>query len=112
MQFYADENFPIYVVAELRNLGHDVLTAFEDGRANQKIPDDEVLRRAAELGRTILTINRKDFKKLHESNDNHAGIIICTLDSDFAGQAARIAEKVGEIEDAKGQLIRVYRPST
>ncbi len=34
MRFYADENFPLPVVAELRRFGHDVLTAFEDGRAN------------------------------------------------------------------------------
>lgn len=111
MQFYADENFPLFVVAELRNLGHDVLTAFEDGRANQKIPDDEILQRAAELGRAVLTINRKDFRKLHESDDHHAGIFICTLDADFTGQAQRIAEKVLEIKNAAGQLIRVYRPS-
>ncbi len=34
MQFYADENFPLDVVIELQRLGNDVLTAFEDGRAN------------------------------------------------------------------------------
>lgn len=33
MRFYADENFPLDVVAELRNLGHDCLTALEDERA-------------------------------------------------------------------------------
>ena len=63
MLFYADENFPLTVVVELRHLGHDVLTAFEDGKANQKIPDDKVVERAAELGRAVLTINRKDFQK-------------------------------------------------
>ncbi len=31
MRFYADENFPMDVVTELRRLGHDVLTALEDG---------------------------------------------------------------------------------
>ena len=111
MQFYADENFPFFVVAELRNLGHDVLTAFEDGRANQRIPDEKVLQRVAELGRAVLTINRRDFRKLHESDEHHAGIFICTLDSDFAGQAKRIAEKTSEIETANGRLIRIYRPS-
>lgn len=33
MRFYADENFPLDTVIELRRLGHDVLTMFEDGRA-------------------------------------------------------------------------------
>ncbi|MGI8639273.1 MAG: DUF5615 family PIN-like protein [Pyrinomonadaceae bacterium] len=111
MRFYADENFPFYTVAELRNLGHDVLTAFEDGKANQKISDEEVLQRASELGRAVLTINRKDFRKLHETDSSHAGIFICTFDADFTGQARRIAEKTDEIKSAKGQLIRVYRSS-
>ncbi len=30
---YADEHFPSPAVAELRRLGHDVLTIHEDGRA-------------------------------------------------------------------------------
>ena len=69
MRFYADENFALAVVVELRRLGHDVLTAFGDDRANQKISDDKVLERAAELGRAVLTINRKDFKRLHDTNN-------------------------------------------
>jgi Domain of unknown function (DUF5615) len=32
---YADEDFPLPVVVDLRNLGHDVLTAHEAGQANQ-----------------------------------------------------------------------------
>ena len=49
MDFYADENFPLAVVIELRRLGHDILTAFEDGRANKSISDDEVLIRSTKL---------------------------------------------------------------
>src|SRR5438477_491780 len=65
MALYADENFPLRTVEELRRLGHDVLTALEDGRANQSIPDEDLLARATEIGRTLLTINRLDFKRLH-----------------------------------------------
>ena len=111
MQFYADENFAIAVVVELRHLGHDVLTALEDGRANQKIPDDKVLERATELGRTILTVNRKDFKKLHETDNRHAGIFICTFDADFIGQAHRINDACQDKMEINGRLIRVYRPA-
>lgn len=39
-RLYADENFPLPVVEELRRLGHDVLTMYEDGRANQSISDE------------------------------------------------------------------------
>jgi hypothetical protein len=111
MKFYSDENFPLESVEELRNLVHDCLTAFEDERANQKIPDEKVLERAAELGRAVLTINRIDFKRIHNSNAEHAGIVICTFDADFAGQANRIDAACKNFEEIKGQLVRVYRPS-
>lgn len=36
-RLYANENFPLLVVQELRNKGHDVLTIQETGRAEQAI---------------------------------------------------------------------------
>ncbi len=42
-RLYADEDFPLPVVEELRRLGHDVRTVQEAGRANQGIDDAEVL---------------------------------------------------------------------
>lgn len=110
MRFYADENFPLQTVEELRLLGHNVLTCFEDGKANRAIPDDEVLARATELDRALLTLNRKDFKRLHTQNPVHAGVVICTEDADRAGQARRISDKVAEYEDLSNELVRVYRP--
>ncbi|MGI8669548.1 MAG: DUF5615 family PIN-like protein [Aridibacter sp.] len=95
----------------MRNLGHDVLTALEDKRANQKIPDEDVLKRATELERAVITINRIDFIKLHKANAEHTGIVVCTFDADFVGQAKRIDEACKEFEEIKGKLIRVYRPS-
>jgi predicted nuclease of predicted toxin-antitoxin system len=111
MKFYTDENFPKITIEELRNSGHDILTAFEDGRANQAISDDDVFIRANELGRTILTLNRKDFKRLHFQHSNHFGIVICREDTDFIGQAQRINAKLEELENLEGELIRVYRPA-
>lgn len=110
MRFYADENFALAAIIELRRLGHDVLTAFEDDRANRKIPDQTVLERAVELDRAILTINRKDFKKLHDADNNHAGIFICTFDADFGGQANRINDACQNLTEVTGKLIRIYRP--
>jgi hypothetical protein len=40
---YANENFPLPVVDELRRLGHDVLTIQETGKAGQRTTDEEVL---------------------------------------------------------------------
>jgi hypothetical protein len=88
MQLYADENFPLPVVEELRRLGHDVLTAQEDGRAGA--PDPDVLARAHALGRAVLTHNRRHFERLHRQGANHSGILSATRDDDFSALAARI----------------------
>lgn len=111
MALYADENFPLRVVEELRRLGHDVLTAFEDGKANQSITDPDVLARSTETGRALLTLNRLDFKRLHRQMPDHAGIIICTEDPDRVGQAQRIVASIAEAGELSCQLIRVYRPT-
>ena len=57
---YSNENFPKRVVDELRRLGHDELTSYEAGRANQKIPDDQVLQFAISQNRSVLTLNSID----------------------------------------------------
>jgi hypothetical protein len=69
------------------------------------------LARATELERVVLTLNRKDFKRLHKQNSNHAGIIICTEDADRSGQARRISERISKTENLDKQLVRVYRPN-
>lgn len=109
---WTDENFPlrVRVVEELRRLGHDVLTALEDGKANQSITDTALLARATEINRALITLNRLDFKRLHSQTPNHAGIIICTEDPDRIGQAQRVASSIAGAGDLRAQLIRVYRP--
>ena len=42
-RLYSNENFPLPVVEELRQLGHDVLTTLEAGYAGQAISDEAVL---------------------------------------------------------------------
>lgn len=110
MRLYADENCPLAVIEALQRLGHDVLTAYDDGRANQAIPDDTVLGRATELGRAVLTLNRQDFKRLHGEHPKHSGIVSCTYDPDFAAQAGRIHQALQNRADITGQLIRINRP--
>jgi hypothetical protein len=46
-RLYADEDFPLPVVKDLRRLGHDVRTVQEAGRAGKRIDDAEVLADAA-----------------------------------------------------------------
>ena len=109
MEFYADENFPFRVVVELRRVGQDVLTALDDGKANQAITDRELLERATELDRAVLTLNRLDFKRLHLQVPDHAGIIICTEDPNRIRQAQRVVEAITKAGELRRQLIRVYR---
>lgn len=106
---YADENLPLPVVRRLRELGHDVLTVVEDGKGNRRYPDALVLRDATESGRAVVTLNRVDFRQLHNENPRHAGIVLCTYDPDFAGQATRIHELLSSREEMTGGLLRVYR---
>jgi len=49
MALYADENFPVRVVEELRRLGHDIITAYEDGRANLSVTDRQLLERGLKV---------------------------------------------------------------
>lgn len=108
-RFYSNENFPQPVVRALRLLGHDVLTVLEAGNADQSIFDDEVLRFATRNQRIVLTINRKDFIQLHKFAKPHAGIIACTLDLDFTGQAQRINDMIVSVDDLSNKLLRVNK---
>jgi hypothetical protein len=111
---YANENFPRRVVEALRLFGHDVLTSQEAGRANQMVPDEEVLRFAVSQGRAVLTLNRLDFFRLHrDTNGRDAGIIACTRDdADPNGFAGRIDTAIRSVDSLEGQLLRVVRPSS
>jgi hypothetical protein len=108
-RLYANENFPLPVVKALRTLGHDVLTSSDVGNANEAIPDDEVLRFAINNERAVITHNRLDFIRLHSSNPNHCGILVCTADTDFPALAARIDAQLQLVTSLKGHLIRINR---
>ncbi len=109
---YADEQFPRVVVELLRALGHDVLTVQEASNANLGIPDEDVLAFAVTKERAVLTLNRIDFIRLHASQPNHAGIIVCKDDrQDRQRMATRISEAISNVETLRGMLVRVNRPS-
>jgi len=112
IRLYSNENFDFQVVEYLRKLGFDVLTALEAGRANQRIPDEEVLAFAIAENRAVLTFNRKDFFRLHKITPNHSGIIACTYDANYERLATRINEEITKQDlMLNGKLVRVYRPS-
>jgi len=109
-RLYSNENFPLSVVAELRRLGHDVLTIQETGKAGQAVTDDAVLQNAVDDDRALITFNRRHFIRLHGERPEHLGIIVCSVDADVVGLAARIDAAIEATGDLRGQLIRVNRP--
>ena len=111
-RLYCDEQFPREVSEQLRTMGHDVLTVQAAGNANLGIPDKAVLEFAVADNRAVLTLNRYDFVRLHRSQPNHAGIIVCTNDSDRNRLKNRIHEAICSEASLSGKLIRVVRPST
>ena len=108
----ADEDVALPVVERLRDLGHDVVTLLDLGQANLGVGDDVLLELARKDGRALVTMNRKHFKRLHQADSNHAGIVICTVDRDFDALAVRIDASIRSQPSLTGQLVRVYRPST
>jgi hypothetical protein len=107
MLLYADENFPFPTVEELRQLGHDVLTAQEDGRT--ATPDPDLLARAHALGRVVLTYNRRHYERLHRQGAAHTGILSAKQDPNHLALAARVhAALAGRVPGR--WCIRVNRP--
>ena len=72
--------------------------------------DEEVLAFATEQERVLITFNRKHFIKLHRESDEHAGIIVCTVDVNFEALAQRIHSVLEENPEVVGKLLRVNRP--
>jgi hypothetical protein len=109
--FYMDENVPPELSNAVRALGHDVLTVQADGRASRGIDDPDVLARAIELGRAVITNNRRDYHRLHRTCPNHTGIVTYTNDPDRAALALRIHAAVSAHADLAGILIRIVCPN-
>ena len=107
MLLYGDEDFPFPAVEVLRDLGHDVTTAQEDGYTSR--PDPEILARAHQLGRVVLTYNRRHYEKLHRGGHAHSGILSATQDSDHEALARRIDDAIASKQPGRWCL-RVNRP--
>jgi len=109
-RLYTNENFPLPAVEELRCLGHDVLTIQETGRGGQAINDEDVFGFAQAEKRTLVTLNRRHFVRLHGRFPEHAGVIVCSFDPDFVALAQRIHAHIMAHPSLSKTLIRVDRP--
>lgn len=105
----ADENFPFPAVDALRRFGYDVLTLSDLRVAGQSLTDQAVLKLASDNARAVVTLNRRDFVRLHRASADHAGIVACSFDLNFVRQAECIRALIGERSSLAGQLLRVNR---
>jgi hypothetical protein len=114
-RFLVDTNIPIQIPNKLRSLGHDV-TRVQDvegtSRPVDPMTDEAVLALGASTKRAVITINWKDFDKLHQGDKQHYGIIVCRMvdgldDGDLAAcrrRAKDIDELVKHRRSLKAQL--------
>lgn len=76
MRFMVDECTGPLVADWLKKLGHDVFSIFDSARGME---DDEIIRRATDENRIIIT-NDKDFgEKIFKDGRFHNGIILLRL---------------------------------
>jgi len=105
----ADENFPLPTVEELRSCGHDVLSLVETELGGQALEDERVVDLATRDGRAVMTFNRRHFVKLHEVlAGKHAGIVVCSVETDFVRLAHRVHAAIGG-QSLAGKLLRIRR---
>lgn len=107
--FYSNENFALDMVKSLRLLGHDVLTSYDVGQANQGIPDDQVLKYATQNNLVVITFNRDDFIELHRAGIQHSGIIVCKTDRDYQGQIDCLHKFLLTQDSLRNRLIRIKK---
>jgi predicted nuclease of predicted toxin-antitoxin system len=114
IRYFFDEHIDPGVASYLRSHTIDVLTAFEAGRANQKISDKDQLHFATSQGR-VLVSRDKHFLNPHEApqltTGQHAGIISLRRMVGI-GDQARFLRFIAETETAQSMqgLIRYYEP--
>lgn len=108
-RFYGNENLAAELVHQLRVFGHDVLTSYDVGNANQGIPDEQVLAMATTEKRCVLTFNRDDFLALHRSGIEHEGIVVCKDDPDRQGLAKVLNDYLMTQSTLRNRLIRVLQ---
>lgn len=84
VRYFTDEHISNAVIAGLRRRGIDVLTVTEAGR--RTFPDDEQLRYATSLGRTIVT-HDEDYLQLaadfEQRGETYAGVAFADYDKFF-----------------------------
>lgn len=93
MRFLVDECTGPAVVRWLLGLGHDVFSVFERARGAN---DDEVILRALDEDRILVT-NDKDFgEKVFRDGRLHKGVVLLRLDDEMSENKIRVLGRLLE----------------
>jgi hypothetical protein len=110
LRLYMDHHVPEAITTGLRSRGIDCVTAADDGASGAD--DDHVLRRAAELGRVVFTMD-DDFLRLASgcwsSGRSFAGIVYDHQLHVTIGQAIRDLELMASVLEPADMQDRVER---
>lgn len=113
-RFLADTNVPVKIIHSLRGLGYNTVTMQNVENTSQPenpMDDDQVLDYATQHKRTVVTLNKKHFKKLREDNVTHYGIIICRTDDEEHKRAKEI-DAIAKANKSLQQQLFVVPPMT
>jgi len=112
LSLYTDVHVPNAVVKQLRVRGVDVLTALEDG--TDRLPDDELLDRATQLGRALVSQDADLLviaRQRQTTNTPFAGVIYAHQLGITIGQFVSDLELIASACDARDIANRVeYLP--
>jgi len=107
MRFLVDECTGPGVAHWLRQQGHDVFSVYEQARG---IDDDEIVERANNEKRILIT-NDKDFgEKIFRDNKPHMGVILLRLEDERAPNKIATVQKL--ISNYSEQLNNNYIVAT
>jgi predicted nuclease of predicted toxin-antitoxin system len=98
LAFYMDHQFPVSVSRGLNRRGVDVLTAFDDGA--QEVDDEQLLIRATELGRVLVTHDKGFLRRAAEwqiDNREFTGIVFAVQKSMVVGLAIEYLETMAHV---------------
>ena len=104
---YADEDTIREIVDRLSSEGHHIKTAQEAG--NSGLSDQEQLSYAHENNEPIITHNKIDFIKLHQSGQEHSGIFSVSRNMTNEQAAVRTHDAISKSPDMANKLVRVNK---
>ncbi len=104
---YADEDTNREIVDRLSSEGHNITTAQEAG--NEALSDQEQLSYAHENSEPIITHNKIDFIKLHQSGQEHSGIFSVSRNMTNEQAAVRTHDAISKFPDMANTHVRVNK---